>query len=106
MKKVRIVLPVNEKHLKEQNYGYMRPLKTRDKNLYKVHSKDWNKSTKKKKSVSLISSLYSCVSYVSKWNSLSDPKTQKRMKGPGATEQSARRLQQLYFANFMLGKIK
>ena len=43
MKKVQIVLPEHEKAKKEQNYGYMRPLKTRDKNIYRLHSKDWNK---------------------------------------------------------------
>ena len=109
MKKVRIVLPVNEKEIKEQNYGYMRPLKTRDKTLYSIHSREWNKNIinkKKKKDISMVTCLYSCVRNLSKWNSLSDPKTKLNMMGPGATEHSAYRLQQLYFANFLLGKIQ
>ena len=105
MKKVRIVLPSNEKQIKEQNYGYMQPLKTRDKTLYSLHSKDWNKSIKKKKkNISMATCLYSCVRNLSKWNNLSDPKTKLTMMGPGATEKSAKSLQQLYFANFLWGK--
>ena len=101
MKKVQIVLPLNEKNLKEQNYGYMRPLKTRDKHIYKTHSKDWNK---KKRNISLLACFYSCVRSASKWNNLSDPKTQRTMMGPGATELFAKK--QMYFAQYMLGKIK
>ena len=106
MKKVKIVLPANERQIKEQNYGYMRPLKTRDKKLYRIHSKDWSKNSKKRKNLSPVNCFYSCVRNFSQWNSLSDSKTKRRMMGPGAAEQSAYRLQQLYFANFLLGKIK
>ena len=107
MKKVKIVLPLNEKNKKEQNYGYMRPLKTREKNIYKLHSKHWNQNTKKKNGISLVAYFYSCFRKFSKWNSMADAKTQDRIaRGPGAAELSAYQLQQLYLCSLLMGKLK
>ena len=105
MKKVKIVLPLNERNNSEQNYGYMRPLKTREKSIYKRHSKDWNQNKKKKKGISLFAYFYSCLRKFSRWNNMSNAKTQDN-KGPGATELSAFQLQQLYFCSLLMGKVK
>ena len=105
MKKVQIVLPLNEKNKKEQNYGYMRPLKTQEKNIYRLHSKQWNQNTKKNKS--LLAYFYSCFRRFSKWNSMADARIQDpKDRGPGATAHTAYQLQQLYLCSLLMGKLK
>ena len=94
MKKVRIIAPDNEK---KQNYGYMHPLRTREKHLYKTHSKHWSPNSKKKKPHALFSSITSCYRKISDWNNINDE---------GVGELSAQQLQQLYLFGLLMGKIK
>ena len=102
MKKVRIVLPLNEK---KQNYGYMRPLKTREKSLYSKKSRLWHPS--KKKGLGLFAQISSCFHNIANWNNMKEEKAVKMKKQPeGAAEHSVHHLQQLYLCSLLMGKIK
>ena len=104
MNKVKIMLQLNERNKKTCTYGYMRPLKTLNEHVYRKNSKDWNKDTKKKTfRVSITKFFHPCVQFFSKKNNRANiMETKRKLKEP--KKLSASQLNQLYFANFMLGK--